>query len=136
MSKKLRSRIVSVILTMAIVVTSFIPVIAFADTGNNEDDTGSLYVPIGSENFLSLMSISTPIKHYVLTEDIVISGDWKPISNFTGTFDGGGHTITFNIDKSTGAFVSTQYLKSAVRAYNYNLENIRVVCNLTNKNLI
>lgn len=29
MSKKLRSRIVSVILTMAIVVTSFIPVIAF-----------------------------------------------------------------------------------------------------------
>ncbi len=131
MSKKLRSRIVSVILTMAIVVTSFIPVIAFADTGNNEDDTGSLYVPIGSENFLSLMSISTPIKHYVLTEDIVISGDWKPISNFTGTFDGGGHTITFNIDKSTGAFVSTQYLGLFASCTDATIKNLYVNGNIS-----
>lgn len=101
MRKNLKSRIVSILMIMAVITTIFSPMTAMADTGNNEDDTGGVYVSIGSENFLSLMSISTPIKHYVLTEDIVISGDWNPISNFTGTFDGGGHTITFNIDKNT-----------------------------------
>ena len=72
MKTKLKKQIVSIGLIIAIIATIFIPVTALADTGNNEADTGSLYVPIGSENFLSLMSISTPIKHYVLTEDIVI----------------------------------------------------------------
>lgn len=110
MKKNLRSRIMSIMLIMAVITTIFSPITAKANTETETDDTGGLYVSIGSENFLSLMSISTPIKHYVLTEDIVISGDWKPISGFTGTFDGGGHTITFNIDKNTGAFVSTQYL--------------------------
>ena len=131
MKTKLKKQIVSIGLIIAIIATIFIPITALADTGNNEDDTGILYVPIGSENFLSLMSISTPIKHYVLTEDIVISGDWKPISNFTGTFDGGGHTITFNIDKSTGAFVSTQYLGLFASCTDATIKNLYVNGNIS-----
>lgn len=131
MRKTLRSRIISILLVMAVITTIFSPMTAMADTGNNEDDTGILYVPISSENFLSLMSISTPIKHYVLTEDIVISGDWKPISGFTGTFDGAGHTITFNIDKSTGAFVSTQYLGLFASCTDATIKNLYVNGNIS-----
>lgn len=131
MKTKLKKQIVSIGLIIAIIATIFIPITALADTGNNEDDTGILYVPIGSENFLSLMSISTPIKHYVLTEDIVISGDWKPISGFTGTFDGGGHTITFNIDKSTGAFVKTQYLGLFASCTDATIKNLYVNGNIS-----
>lgn len=131
MKTKLKNQVVSIVLIIAIIATIFIPITALADTGNNEDDTGILYVPIGSENFLSLMSISTPIKHYVLTEDIVISGDWKPISGFTGTFDGGGHTITFNIDKSTGAFVKTQYLGLFASCTDATIKNLYVNGNIS-----
>lgn len=130
MRKNLRCRIISIVLIMAVITTILSPMTALAATREN-DDTGGLYVPIGSENFLSLMSISTPIKHYVLTEDIVISGDWKPISNFTGTFDGGGHTITFNIDKSTGAFVSTQYLGLFASCTDATIKNLYVNGNIS-----
>lgn len=57
MKTKLKKQIVSIGLIIAIIATIFIPITALADTGNNEDDTGILYVPIGSENFLSLMPI-------------------------------------------------------------------------------
>lgn len=130
MRKNLRCRIISIVLIMAVITTILSPMTALAATREN-DDTGGLYVPIGSENFLSLMSISTPIKHYVLTEDIVISEDWKPISNFTGTFDGGGHTITFNIDKSTGAFVSTQYLGLFASCTDATIKNLYVNGNIS-----
>lgn len=126
MRNNLKSRIMSVVLIIAVIATIFSPMTAMADTGDSEEDTGIPYVQIGSENFLSLMSISTPIKHYVLTEDIVISGDWKPISGFTGTFDGGGHTITFNIDKSTGAFVRTQYLGLFASCTDATIKNLYV----------
>lgn len=131
MRKNLISRIMSVVLIMAVITTIFSPMTAMADTGDSEEDTGMPYVQIGSKNFLSLMSISTPIKHYVLTEDIVISGDWKPISGFTGTFDGGGHTITFNIDKSTGAFVSTQYLGLFASCTDATIKNLYVNGNIS-----
>lgn len=131
MRKNLISRIISIFLVITAITTIFSPMTAMADTGDSEEDTGILYVPIGSENFLSLMSISTPIKHYVLTEDIVISGDWKPISGFTGTFDGAGHTITFNIDKSTGAFVSTQYLGLFASCTDATIKNLYVNGNIS-----
>lgn len=31
---------------------------------------------------------------YILTQDITLSGTWTPITPFTGTFDGAGHTIS------------------------------------------
>lgn len=108
MKKKLKSRIVSIGLIIAIVTTIFTPITAQASTG--EDDSGFFYININSQTDLSLMSVPDPRNYYILTNDIVISGNWNPINNFTGTFDGSGHTITFNIDESTGALPSTQYL--------------------------
>lgn len=108
MKKKLKSRMVSIGLIIAIVTTIFTPITAQANT--EEDDSGFFYININSQTDLSLMSVPDPRNYYILTDDIVISGNWNPINNFTGTFDGSGHTITFNIDESTGALPSTQYL--------------------------
>lgn len=129
MRKNLRSRIVSILMIMAVIATIFSPITAKADTG--EDDKDSSYVNINSEADLSKMSNSTSDKYYILTEDIVISENWKPISDFTGTFDGGGHTITFNIDKSTGAFVRTQYLGLFTSCTDATIENLYVNGNIS-----
>ena len=49
--------------------------------------------------------------HYILTDDIVLTSNWSPINGFSGTLDGGGHSITgLNIDVTTGAVPSAQYL--------------------------
>lgn len=128
MSKKLRSRIVSVILTMAVITTLFSPITAKANT--EEDDTNIIY--INSQSDLSKMSNSdNPINNYILQKDIVISEDWKPISNFTGKFDGNGHTITFNIDKNTGAFVRTQYLGLFTSCTDATIKNLYINGNIS-----
>ncbi len=58
----------------------------------------------GSSSSISLQTLSENIKDYssatlVLNEDITISSNWSPIgleaNSFKGTFDGNGHTITF-----------------------------------------
>ena len=131
MQKKLRSRIVSILMIMAVITTIFSPITAMADTGDSEEDSGIIYVNINSQTDLSLMSVPDPRNYYILTEDIVISGDWQPISNFTGTFDGGGHTITFNIDKSTGAFVRTQYLGLFTSCTDATIKNLYVNGNIS-----
>lgn len=128
MSKKLRSRIVSVILTMVVITTLFSPITAKANT--EEDDTNIIY--INSQSDLSKMSNSdNPINNYILQKDIVISEDWKPISNFTGKFDGNGHTITFNIDKNTGAFVRTQYLGLFTSCTDATIKNLYINGNIS-----
>lgn len=129
MNNTLRRRLLSIFLIMAVITTIFSPITAKADTG--EDDKDSSYVNINSEADLSKMSNSTSDKYYILTEDIVISEDWKPISDFVGTFDGGGHTITFNIDKSTGAFVRTQYLGLFASCTDATIKNLYVNGNIS-----
>ena len=46
-------------------------------------------------------------RHYKLLNDITLTSTWTPIGSstdqFTGTFDGGGHTITFDADVGTVA---------------------------------
>ena len=37
---------------------------------------------------------SNPSGNYVLTADIRLEGEFTPISNFSGTLDGQGHTIS------------------------------------------
>lgn len=58
----------------------------------------------GSSSSISLQTLSENIEDYssatlVLNEDITISSNWSPIgsegNSFSGTFDGNGHTITF-----------------------------------------
>lgn len=134
MKKTLINRILSVILVMTVITTVFSPITAKANTETDDtetDDTGIVYVNINSQTDLSLMSVQSPHNYFVLTEDIVISGNWQPINNFTGTFDGGGHTITFNIDNTTGAFVSTQYLGLFTSCTDATIKNLYVNGNIS-----
>ena len=39
---------------------------------------------------------------YILTEDLELSANWKPIKNFTGHFNANGHKITFSEDTPEG----------------------------------
>lgn len=68
----------------------------------------------GSTSNISLEDLSSNVKLYAsayleLNEDITISSNWTPIGSaenpFIGTFDGNGHTITFE----TGSNVSGMY---------------------------
>ena len=56
-------------------------------------------------NRLSDQSVSCLTKHFRQTADIALTGTWTPIgdygASFTGTYDGGGHTITgLDVDTS------------------------------------
>lgn len=49
----------------------------------------------GISNAAGLTSISSNLSgSYILTADIVLTGSWTPIANFTGTLDGNGHIIS------------------------------------------
>lgn len=80
MTKSFRRRLISIFLVLTISTTVFTPVTAFADT--DEDDTGSNYVYVDSESELSQLSNSDANDIYILTEDIEISDNWSPISDF------------------------------------------------------
>ena len=123
MKRKLKNRIVSVGLIIAVIITIFSPITAQADTG---EDNNATIVYINSQSDLSKLGISNSSDTFILQEDIVIDSNWKPISEFTGIFDGSGHTITFNIDKSTGAFVSTQYLGLFTSCTDATIKNLYV----------
>jgi len=77
---------------------------------NNNDNTQT--ISITSADALSQIGRSSdyPLNgSYTLTEDITLSGDWMPPvsgGDFTGTFDGNGHTITYN-DSRGGLFANT-----------------------------
>ena len=50
--------------------------------------------------------------HYVLGNNINVPGNWIPIQNFRGTFDGAGHTITISSRAATSNFPQPGCLKA------------------------
>ena len=119
--KKVITKVTAMLLSFA-VVFSMIPGVVFADTGavdlsaipefSAADDYSKTEYKISSE--YTLKAFATAIKEdngngtysmkgktFYLANDIVLSGNWTPISNvaypadaFAGTFDGQGHKIT------------------------------------------
>lgn len=129
MKTKLKNQIISICLIIAIITTIFIPVTALADT--DEDNSNYSIIYINSQSDLSKLGNSKSSDYFILKEDIVIDNDWKPLSNFTGTFDGGNHTITYNINKETGAFVRTQYLGLFTSCTDATIKNLYVNGNIS-----
>lgn len=127
MSNTLRRRLLSIFLLMAVFTTIFSPITAKADT-EEEIDKGESVVYVSSQSDLASM---TDAKTYILEEDINITGNWNSIDNFIGIFDGGGHTITYTTDTSTGAFVTTQYLGLFGTCSNATIKNVYVNGNIT-----
>ncbi len=61
---------------------------------------------IMNENDLRSINSKSLDAHYKLMEDITLTADWTPISTFTGSFDGNGHTISnLNINTPTASMV-------------------------------
>lgn len=127
MNNTLRRRLLSIFLLMAVFTTIFSPITAKAATEEEIDEEESV-VYVSSQSDLSSMTES---KTYILEEDIEITGNWNSIDNFIGIFDGGGHTITYTTDTSTGAFVTTQYLGLFGTCSNATIKNVYVNGNIT-----
>lgn len=127
MNNTLRRRLLSIFLLMAVFTTIFSPITVKAATEEEIDEEESV-VYVSSQSDLSSMTES---KTYILEEDIEITGNWNSIDNFIGIFDGGGHTITYTTDTSTGAFVTTQYLGLFGTCSNATIKNVYVNGNIT-----
>lgn len=127
MNNTLRRRLLSIFLLMAVLTTIFSPITAKAATDEEIEEEESV-VYVSSQSDLSSMTES---KTYILEEDIEITGNWNSIDNFIGIFDGGGHTITYTTDTSTGAFVTTQYLGLFGTCSNATIKNVYVNGNIT-----
>ncbi|MDR1315378.1 MAG: hypothetical protein LBK13_00780 [Spirochaetales bacterium] len=103
------------------VIVALIVLCAFwgCDSGG-DDDSGSPSVsnPIG--NAADLAKIGTPgyplDGTYTLTADVTLPADWTPIGTgtqpFTGTFDGGGYSIT--IGSTTASSIAVRGFSSGV----------------------
>ncbi len=92
----------------------------------------------GLKNLAKLVNSNggkTPI-NITLTGDITLTEEWTPIGNFenryTGTFDGGGHTITgLTVNqKERGNVGLIGYLGSGGKVQNLTLENVNLNGNL------
>ncbi len=88
----------------------------------------------GLKNLAKLVNSNggkTPI-NITLTGDITLTEEWTPIGNFenryTGTFDGGGHTITgLTVNqKERGNVGLIGYLGSGGKVQNLTLENVNL----------
>ena len=125
MTKNFRSKILAIILIAVILIGLFLPIKAQAtniteevQTTNTveettESETATNIYYISSELDLSQIGVYGGFTgtRFILTNDLELSGEWLPFSNdFRGIFDGGGHTITYNINETTGALADTQYL--------------------------
>lgn len=77
---------ITALLIICVVITMF-PVPAAAA------QSGDLPEAISSASDLSKIS-ADPDGNFVLTADLVLSGDFTPIANFSGVLDGQGHTIS------------------------------------------
>ncbi len=83
------------------------------------------------EDFTAIRTLgSVKDSYFILTEDITISENWNPISDFKGTFDGCGHTITFNISHTTGAIPQTPYLGLFASCTDATIKNLYVQGNI------
>ena len=122
MGRKLIGQILIIGLIIAIVSIMFAPTVQanvqpdvnqLKDTEHDDvalDNATIGTVYISSQQELETIGNNNLNEHFILTEDIEITGNWNPINNFTGVFDGCGHTITFNINETTGPIPSTPYL--------------------------
>ncbi len=110
------------------------------DLGYTEVSEGNYTVDNekGLRNLAKLVNSNggkTPI-NITLTGDITLTEEWTPIGNFenryTGTFDGGGHTITgLTVNqKERGNVGLIGYLGSGGKVQNLTLENVNLNGNL------
>lgn len=110
------------------------------DKGYTEVSEGNYTVDNekGLRNLAKLVNSNggkTPI-NITLTGDITLTEEWTPIGNFenryTGTFDGGGHTITGMTvnQKERGNVGLIGYLGSGGKVQNLTLENVNLNGNL------
>ena len=110
------------------------------DPGYTEVSEGNYTVDNekGLRNLAKLVNSNggkTPI-NITLTGDITLTEEWTPIGNFenryTGTFDGGGHTITgLTVNqKERGNVGLIGYLGSGGKVQNLTLENVNLNGNL------
>ena len=104
------------------------------DPGYTEVSEGNYTVnnEKGLKNLAKLVNNGETNINITLTGDITLTGEWTPIGNndnsYTGTFDGGGHTITgLKIDKSGTDYVGLiGCLGSGGKVQNVTLTNISV----------
>lgn len=132
MKGNLKSRMLAIILIVIIFIGPFfqIKVQATSEPPEDlEDDTLPGVIAIDSQLDLILMQNSD--QHFILTEDIEITGNLNPISNFEGIFDGSGHSITYNIQENTGPFPSTQYLGLFASCSEATIKNLYVNGNIS-----
>ena len=119
---------------------SFYNITLNKDLGYTEVSEGNYTVDNekGLKNLAKLVNNNggkTPI-NITLTGDITLTEEWTPIGNFenryTGTFDGGGHTITgLTVNqKERGNVGLIGYLGSGGKVQNLTLENVNLNGNL------
>ena len=133
-------------LLCAVMLVTFMPSMAFAETLAND----TAVISIHSEDELKKIGIETdyPLDgNYVLADDITLSNEnWMPIGPgiragsgfttaskpFTGTFDGKGHTIS-GMKVSIAESQNTDYalglfgIVSGGTVKNFNLENVSII---------
>lgn len=95
---------ITALLIICVVITMF-PVTAAAA------QSGDLPEAISSASDLSKIS-ADPDGNFVLTADLVLSGDFTPIANFSGVLDGQGHTISNLSITATSSLPSVAFVVS------------------------
>ena len=105
----MKKRLVSLLLVL-VMVLGMLPTVAIAaDTAPTEIDSADAFAAMEAGG------------SYKLTKDIEIS---EPYTNFSGTFDGNGHTITLNIKKTgyAGLFTSLQGMSGGTTVKNLTVD--------------
>ncbi len=89
--RKLLQRLGALALTAAMILAllpaGVVPVTAA--TGDSASDP----IELTNENFASVFK-GTLTKHYKLTENIVLTGEWTPVTKLSGSLDGNGYSIS------------------------------------------
>ena len=97
--RKAVSKMTAVLLTLMMAVT-FIPTHAFASQTKAQAGTADDPILINSADEFAAMEAD---KCYKLNTDITVTEPYE--SDFSGTFDGNGHTVTLAIEKDTIAYI-------------------------------
>jgi len=79
----------------------------------------------------------SPTENFVLTSDIMLTGEWVPIAGFSGNLDGRGHTISgLRIVVPTTRFTTGMYFGLFGRltgsVYNLRMTNVNITGNAQN----
>lgn len=144
MKKKLINRILAMLLILVFLIGMFLPInvqatVTTDDVTTNEiltnsttspDDDTENVVHISDAMEFSQIRIPGSGNNFVLDNDIEIPLNWEPIDNFTGTLDGNGHTITYDIDESTGAIPTIQFLGLFGTCDGATIKNLNVTGNI------